>query len=166
MWQRLSISLLALSLSLALLAPVPAELRAQTRGVRPDLTGGFTIARLKYTGGGDWYSDETSIRNLLRTLRARGDVRVAQEKEAGVTAIDHLASTHYHLDHIGGIAELAKRIPIRHYVDHGPSVEAREQVANFQATYAALHGADMIRTHEPRPLRDALTIWSHIRGQA
>jgi dihydropteroate synthase type 2 len=28
--------------------------------------------------------------------------------------------------------------------------------------YAALHGADMIRTHEPRPLRDALRIWSHI----
>ena len=32
--------------------------------------------------------------------------------------------------------------------------------------YAALHGADMIRTHEPRPLRDALTIWSHIAGQS
>jgi len=31
--------------------------------------------------------------------------------------------------------------------------------------YAALHGADMIRTHEPRQLRDALTIWSHIAGQ-
>ncbi len=31
--------------------------------------------------------------------------------------------------------------------------------------YAAPHGADMIRTHEPRPLRDALTIWSHIAGQ-
>ena len=28
--------------------------------------------------------------------------------------------------------------------------------------YAALHGADMIRTHEPKPLRDALTVWSHI----
>ena len=28
--------------------------------------------------------------------------------------------------------------------------------------YAALHGADMIRTHEPKPLRDALTIWSQI----
>ena len=28
--------------------------------------------------------------------------------------------------------------------------------------YAALHGADFIRTHEPRPLRDALTIWSYI----
>lgn len=30
--------------------------------------------------------------------------------------------------------------------------------------HAALHGADMIRTHEPRPLRDALMIWSHIAG--
>jgi dihydropteroate synthase type 2 len=28
--------------------------------------------------------------------------------------------------------------------------------------YAALHGADMIRTHDPGQLRDALTIWSHI----
>jgi dihydropteroate synthase type 2 len=28
--------------------------------------------------------------------------------------------------------------------------------------YAALHGADLIRTHEPKPLRDALTVWSHI----
>jgi dihydropteroate synthase type 2 len=28
--------------------------------------------------------------------------------------------------------------------------------------YAALHGADIIRTHEPRQLRDALTIWGHI----
>ena len=28
--------------------------------------------------------------------------------------------------------------------------------------YAALHGADILRTHEPRPLRDALRIWSYI----
>jgi dihydropteroate synthase type 2 len=30
--------------------------------------------------------------------------------------------------------------------------------------YAALHGADAIRTHEPAALRDALTIWTHIAG--
>jgi dihydropteroate synthase type 2 len=30
--------------------------------------------------------------------------------------------------------------------------------------YAAMHGADMIRTHEPRPLKDALSIWSQIAG--
>ncbi|HEU4335439.1 MAG TPA: DUF4159 domain-containing protein [Candidatus Eisenbacteria bacterium] len=88
MWHRVTRSFLAIALALTALSALPAEIRAQSRGVRPDLTGGFTIARLKYTGGGDWYSDETSLRNLLRTLRARGDVRVAQEKEAVVTAID------------------------------------------------------------------------------
>ena len=56
--------------------------------------------------------------------------------EAGVTEIDYLISTHYHVDHIGGLQELAKRIPIKHYIDHGPSVEEREQVAGFQAAYA------------------------------
>jgi dihydropteroate synthase type 2 len=28
--------------------------------------------------------------------------------------------------------------------------------------YAALHGADMVRTHEPKALRDALIVWSQI----
>jgi hypothetical protein len=30
--------------------------------------GGFVIARLKYRGGGDWYSDPTSLPNLLRLV--------------------------------------------------------------------------------------------------
>ncbi len=59
---------------------------------------------------------------------------------AGVRQIDYLLSTHYHVDHIGGMAELAKRIQILHYVDHGPSVETREQVQGFQQVYAELYG--------------------------
>jgi hypothetical protein len=43
---------------------------------------------MKYTGGGDWYSDESALRNLLRALRARGEVRVGQDREAVVTASD------------------------------------------------------------------------------
>lgn len=39
---------------------------------------------------------------------------------AGVKQIDHLWSTHYHGDHIGALQELAKRIPIAHFYDHGP----------------------------------------------
>lgn len=31
----------------------------------------FTIARLHYDGGGDWYSDSTSLPNLLEQLRER-----------------------------------------------------------------------------------------------
>ena len=62
----------------------------------------------------------------------------AMLSDAGVTKIDHLVSTHYHIDHVGGMPELAKRIPIAHYVDHGPSVEEKEQVAGFNAAYADL----------------------------
>ena len=57
---------------------------------------------------------------------------------AGVKQIDYLVTTHYHVDHIGGMQELAKRDADRHYIDHGPSVEEREQVAGFQAAYAEL----------------------------
>ena len=60
-------------------------------------------------------------------------------KDAGVTKIDYLVSTHYHVDHIGGVQELAKRIPIGAFVDHGPTVEEREQVPNFQANYKELY---------------------------
>jgi len=63
---------------------------------------------------------------------------VSMLSDAGVTKIDHLVSTHYHIDHVGGMAELAKRIPIAHYIDHGPSVEEREQAQGFNAAYAEL----------------------------
>jgi len=59
-------------------------------------------------------------------------------KVAGVTKIDHMISTHYHVDHIGGLQQLAAAVPIAHYVDHGPTTETREQVAGFQEAYAAL----------------------------
>src|SRR5512144_814753 len=80
-------------LASAVLAAVPSPARAQfaeqrARETTSDLTGGFTVARLKYTGGGDWYSDESSLKNLLRALRARGDVRVGADKEAVVTPTD------------------------------------------------------------------------------
>jgi hypothetical protein len=74
---------------LLLSAILPPLAMAQTRpNTQSDLTGGFTVARLKYTGGGDWYSDETSLKNLLQAMKARGDVRVTQQKEGVVTATD------------------------------------------------------------------------------
>jgi beta-lactamase superfamily II metal-dependent hydrolase len=65
---------------------------------------------------------------------------MAMLTDAGVKQIDYLISTHYHVDHIGGMQELAQRIPIGHYIDHGPSIEAKEQVQGFQAAYAELYG--------------------------
>jgi hypothetical protein len=62
-------------------------------------------------------------------------------EHAGVKTIDHIILTHYHVDHVGGLVDLAKKFPIRHFVDHGPTAEPREQVAGFQEAYAALHKA-------------------------
>ncbi len=58
--------------------------------------------------------------------------------KAGVKQIDYLLLTHYHRDHIGNVEALADRIPIRTFVDHGPTVEPKEAVPGFQARYAAL----------------------------
>ena len=56
----------------------------------------------------------------------------------GLTQLDHLLSTHYHVDHVGGVPELAAKIPIKHFYDHGPTSEEREQFPGFQNTYADL----------------------------
>ena len=48
---------------------------------------------------------------------------MAAVKDAGVSKIDHLITTHWHGDHFGAMAELAGRIPIAHFVDHGPTVQ-------------------------------------------
>src|SRR5713101_3952211 len=41
-------------------------------------------------------------------------------KQANVGVLDYVVITHFHGDHAGNAAELAHRIPIRHFVDHGP----------------------------------------------
>lgn len=47
----------------------------------------FTIGRLKYPGGGDWYSNPTSLPNLLKALRERMQIHTARE-ESVVAPLD------------------------------------------------------------------------------
>jgi beta-lactamase superfamily II metal-dependent hydrolase len=66
----------------------------------------------------------------------------AAVRDAGLTQIDHLITTHWHGDHFGGTEELAKRVPINDYVDHGPTVEPQPASTAFlQNTYPTLFGA-------------------------
>ncbi len=61
-------------------------------------------------------------------------------KDAGLTRIDHLITTHWHGDHYGGMAEFASRIPIRHFYDHGPNMQPAQPVDAFlQQTYPAIY---------------------------
>ncbi len=47
----------------------------------------------------------------------------AAAKKLGLTRIDYVITTHYHMDHVGGIQELVKRIPVDTFIDHGPNSE-------------------------------------------
>ena len=59
--------------------------------------------------------------------------------DAGVTKIDYLISTHYHTDHVGGLQEIVKRIPVAHFMDHGANVESPEAITGFQAAYSEIY---------------------------
>jgi competence protein ComEC len=86
---------------------------------------------------------------------APGDVRdagriMAAAKDAGLTRIDHLIITHWHGDHFGGLSELAKLIPIKEFIDHGPNVQPGPVPDEFvQKTYPALYADATHRVVKP-----------------
>jgi len=67
---------------------------------------------------------------------ARDAKRIAAAASAlGIERIDHLIITHYHSDHIGGIGQLAERIPIAAFYDRGPC-DALPEDSNFASYWA------------------------------
>lgn len=48
---------------------------------------------------------------------------VAAAKDAGISRIDYVLITHYHDDHVGGVPQLAARILIGTFIDHGSNRE-------------------------------------------
>jgi beta-lactamase superfamily II metal-dependent hydrolase len=64
---------------------------------------------------------------------------LAAVKDAGLSRIDRLITTHFHADHVGGIAEVAARIPIAEFIDHGPNVQPGGPIESVMQQYAALH---------------------------
>jgi competence protein ComEC len=68
---------------------------------------------------------DSAIRDAERIMAATQDARLTQ--------IDHLIVTHWHGDHFGGLSELAKRIPIRHFIDHGANVQPAPAADDFLA---------------------------------
>ena len=74
----------------------------------------------------------------------QADRIMAVLKEANVNVLDYVVITHYHGDHVGSAAELANRIPIRHFVDHGDyTVELQPNrsagFSSYQAVRAKAH---------------------------
>jgi beta-lactamase superfamily II metal-dependent hydrolase len=79
---------------------------------------------------------------------------------AGLKAIDHLAITHWHLDHYGSVARLSQLMPIRHFYDRGIPDKLDEDPRNFptliQAWKAASKGkSKVLRPGDEIPLKQA-----------
>src|SRR5258706_2354453 len=51
--------------------------------------------------------------------KAQADRISAAIKDAGVQQLDYVIISHYHGDHVGNATELASRLPIRNWYDHG-----------------------------------------------
>jgi beta-lactamase superfamily II metal-dependent hydrolase len=65
---------------------------------------------------------------------------VAAAKSAGLSKIDYVLITHFHEDHVGGAPQLAARIPIEMFIDHGENRETGDAptVQGWQAYQAML----------------------------
>jgi len=56
-------------------------------------------------------------------------------KSAKVKQLDYVLITHYHRDHVGGVQQLADRMKIGAFLDHGPNTEDTKVVNEDYADY-------------------------------
>lgn len=76
-------AILRLIVTGAVLLAVAASSSAQM-----EFSPGFVAARLRYDGGGDWYSAPTALPNLMQALKERTTVPVGRTEEARVSILD------------------------------------------------------------------------------
>src|ERR1700732_1449948 len=55
---------------------------------------------------------------------------VAAAKEGKISKIDFVLITHYHDDHVGGAPQLAAKIPVGTFIDHGENQETSDASAS------------------------------------
>jgi beta-lactamase superfamily II metal-dependent hydrolase len=66
----------------------------------------------------------------------RDTIRVEEAaRAAGVKQLDFFVVTHYDLDHVGNVPAIAARLPVAHFIDHGPSVASNPRSAGMLQAY-------------------------------
>jgi beta-lactamase superfamily II metal-dependent hydrolase len=77
----------------------------------------------------------------------------AAMKDAGITKLDHVLITHFHVDHVGGVPNLVQKVQVGEFIDHG---EDRELSSDTKRDYAAYLKA--IAGHKRRVVKPGDTI--------
>src|SRR5215468_12591296 len=126
-------TLLVLSLIFTLATFAGAQTRKTLDIYVVDVEGGN--ATLFVTPSGESLLIDTGNLGPVAAPRDAGRIMAAM-KDAGLQQIDHLIITHWHGDHFGGLAELASKVPIREFIDHGPNVQPGQLADDFlEKTY-------------------------------
>lgn len=122
-WAR-GIFATALSLSLGLSAGAAPEARKTLQIYFVDVEGGQSTLFVTPEG-----------KSLLIDTGWPGnnerdaDRIAASAKDAGIKKIDFVLITHYHDDHVGGAPQLAAKIPVGTFIDHGKNRETNDDSA-------------------------------------
>jgi beta-lactamase superfamily II metal-dependent hydrolase len=92
---------------------------------------------------------------------------IAAARRHGLSKLDYVLITHYHVDHVGGVFDLLKSFPVDTILDHGPNRETPPPNANpafaaFQPATLYPKYLEAIRGHKHRELKagDTLKIGS------
>ena len=95
----------------------------------------FTIARLQYGGGGDWYSDPSSLPNLLRFIREQTRIDAAAE-EARVRVMDEelFSYPYIYMTGHGNVSFSPEEVVrLRHYLESGGFLHADDNYGMDQS---------------------------------
>jgi competence protein ComEC len=88
---------------------------------------------------------------------------IASARRHGLSRLDYVLITHYHVDHVGGLTELLSQFPVGMILDHGPNREtpapdAKPPFAAFQPSVLYPKYLEAIRGHEHRTLKPGDTL--------
>lgn len=128
------LALLGVAFLFALTSARPA--RAQAPAIHP-----FLIYAIDVEGGQATLLVAPSGASLLVDTgwpgeNGRDATRIqAAMRDAGISRLDHVLITHFHVDHVGGLPELAKRVPIGEFLDHGVNREDSDITRRDFAAY-------------------------------
>ncbi len=113
---------------IVVLITVTLPCRAADPAVDPPQLSGllFTIARVQYDGGGDWYSDPSSLPNLLRFAGEQASIEVAAAEARVRLSDDELFGYPYlYLTGHGNVSLSSEEVVrLRHYLEAGGFLHA------------------------------------------